>query len=507
MISLALLSQMKDKTFYRFGEVLPAVISCGSLILLVILSFISPVFIAIFIILFDLYWLLKTLYLSLHLRSSFSKLKKNMKINWLDRLKQNPNTRDRWEEIYHLVILPMYNEPYEIVDETFKKIKEGRYPLDKFIIVLAIEERAGESAKEIARKTEEKYGKYFFKFVVSVHPKNLKGELPGKGSNQAWAGKKVKKEIIDKLKLKYENILVSVFDIDTQIFKDYFGVLTYKFLTTENPLNSSYQPVPLFTNNFYKSPSLARLVGFSSTFWHLMQQSRPEKLTTFSSHSMPFKALVDIGFWQTDMVSEDSRIFWQSYIHYSGNWRTISLFYPISMDANVAPTFWQTMINIYKQQRRWAWGAENIAFMLSGFKKDKKINKKDKIKWAFHLIEGAHSWATNSIIIFSLGWLPVVAGGALFRSTVLAYNLPQITRYIMTLAMFGIVTSAVLSMALLPPKPKSFKKVSIFWYLISWILFPMTLIIFGSLPALEAQVRLALSGKFRLDFWVTPKHR
>jgi hypothetical protein len=125
----------------------------------------------------------------------------------------------------------------------------------------------------------------------------------------------------------------------------------------------------------------------------------------------------------------------------------------------------------------------------------------------FFTLEGYHSWATSSLILFALGWLPVFLGGQEFASTLFAYNLPEITRWIMTLASLGIVSSAVLSMILLPPKPEGFTKMHAIWYFLSWLLMPLTLIIFGALPALEAQTRLALSGKWRLDFWVTPKHR
>jgi len=498
---------MKQDNYYRFFEIFPALLSWGTLILLFVLSWVLPVWIAVFIILFDIYWLFKTIYLSLHLRQSFRVLKENLKMNWRERLQKNPNTAERWGEIYHLILLPMATEPYEVVQETFEHLTRANYPLERLIVVLATEERVGERAQEIARRIGEEFGNKFAHFVVTTHPKNLPGEMPGKGSNQAWAGKFVKEKLIDPLGIPYEDILVSVFDVDTQVYPEYFGILTYKFLTAEKPLRSSYQPVPLFLNNVYQAPSLARIIGFSATFWHLMQQSRPEKLTTFSSHAMPFRALADIGFWQTDMVSEDSRIFWQCYMHHQGDWRTVPLFYPVSMDANVAPSFWQTMRNIYKQQRRWGWGAENIAYIFSGFRKHKEISKGRKWYWGFHITEGFHSWATNSLIIFALGWLPVILGGDAFRTTLLAYNLPEMTRYIMTFASLGIVSSAILSMALLPPKPEGFKKRDAFWYFISWLLMPLTLIIFGSLPALEAQTRLALSGKWRLDFWITPKHR
>ena len=498
---------MKSPTFYRLMEMLPGSLTWLTIILMVVLSMFIPEVVAVFIILFDIYWFLKTVYLSLHLRSSFKKLKANMATDWIEKMNGDSKTDGVWRKVYHLVILPMVSEPYEVVSETFSQLEKSNYPSDKLIVVLAIEERAGQQAQDTAQKIKQNFGDKFYKFLVTTHPKDLPNEMPGKGSNESWAARQVQKEVIDALKIPYEDILVSVFDVDTQVYSEYFGILTHTFLTSADGQHSSFQPVPLFLNNVYGAPALARIIGFSSTFWHLMQQSRAEKLTTFSSHSLPFKALHEIGFWQKDIVSEDSRIFWQLYVHFDGNWRAVPLFYPVSMDANAAPTFWQTMVNLYKQQRRWAWGSENVAYIFSGFRKNKKIRASKKWYWGFHLLEGYHSWATSSLILFALGWLPIILGGQIFRLTLLAYNLPQVTRLIMTLASLGIVSSAVLSMALLPPKPSGFKKINSIWYLVSWLLMPFTLIIFGSLPAVEAQTRLALSGKFRLDFWVTPKHR
>lgn len=491
---------------YRFYEIIPGFLAWTTIILIFLLSWLAPAATAIFIILFDIYWLFKTIYLSFHLRAAFSKMRQVMKTNWLEKLQI-----ENWGDIYHLIILPMHKEPYEVVKESFESLIKTNYPKDKFIAVLATEERAlretSGQAGETAKKIQQEFSDKFFKFLITTHPANIPGELPGKGSNQAWAAKEVKKIIIDPLKIPHENILTSVFDVDTQVLPDYFSRLTYVFLTCGNPQRSSFQPIPFFTNNIFQAPALGRVIAFSCTFWQMMQQSRPERLTTFSSHSMPFKALVEIGFWNTDIVSEDSQIFWKCYLHYNADWRVESLFYPVSMDANAAPKFWQTMLNLHKQQRRWGWGCENIPYMLDGFRKNKNIPFRKKFYWRFNAIEGFHSWATNALIIFALGWLPLILGGADFNFTLLSYNLPQITRFIMALAMFGIITSAILSVILLPPKPDWFKKRHYFFYFLQWALMPITLIIFGAFPGLEAQTRLMLGGKFRLGFWVTPKHR
>jgi cellulose synthase/poly-beta-1,6-N-acetylglucosamine synthase-like glycosyltransferase len=497
---------------------IPGLLAWTTIILMFVLSWLAPFFVAIFIILFDVYWLLKTLYLSFHLRTTFSKTRENLKVNWLNKLIQNSewtlrgfasgkNRIQNWKEIYHFIILPMYKEQYEVVRESFQALSKINYPKDKLIVVLSAEERAGKPTQEILKKIEKEFGDKFFRFLTTTHPVNLPNEIPGKGSNQTWAAKEVKKLIIDPLKIPYENILVSVFDADTQVLPDYFSRLTYVFLICKHPQRSSFQPIPLFTNNIFQAPALARVIALSSTFWHMIQQSRPERQTTFSSHSMPFKAVVEIGFWQTDIVSEDSRIFWQCYLHYNADWRVEPLFYMVSMDANVAPTFWQTMANQYKQQRRWGWGCENIPYFLNGFRKNKKIPSRKKWYWSFVIMESFHSWATNALIIFLLGWLPLVLGGPAFNFTLLSYNLPQITRIIMTLAMVGIITSAILSIILLPPRPGWFRKWHYLLYFFQWFLMPITLIIFGAFPGLEAQTRLMLGGRFRLGFWFTPKHR
>jgi hypothetical protein len=504
----------------RFFEMVPGILAWLTLIFMVLFSWLLPVWVSIFIILFDIYWVLKTVYLSLHLRATFSEMRRVMKINWLTEIRGEfpegdmlvaadaaHKIRPILSEIYHLVILPMYDEPYEVVRESFESLTRVNYDKKKLLVVLALEDKAGDAARDTGVKVEREYSASFGKFLVTHHPVGLPDEIPGKGSNEVWAGRQAMREIIDVMGLVPENILVSVFDSDTQVFEEYFSRLTYVFLKTENRTHAIYQPIPLFTNNVYEAPMLARVVAFSTTFWQMMQQSRPERLTSFSSQSIPLSTLLDIGWWDKTIVSEDSRIFWQGYLKYHSDFRVEPLFYPVSMDVNVAPTFWGTMINIYKQQRRWGWGCENIPYMMEGFRHDPSISAAKKRYWTFNSIEGFHSWATNSLIIFALGWLPLALGGRHFGHSVLSYNLPNITRDIVALSMVGIASSAILSVILLPKKPGGLTSIDYLVFVLQWALMPFTLIIFGAFPGLEAQTRLMLGGKFRLGFWVTPKGR
>lgn len=503
------LQDSKERLIYRLLEILPGALSWGTLFLVIFFSWKFPLFIAIFIIFFVLYWFLKTVYLSFHLRAGYKRMRESEKIDWLDKLKNSQAStelsRMSWRNIYHLIILPIYQEPLEIVRNSFQALLSTDYPKEKMIVILTCEERNKDKIKFIAKEIEKEFGKKFFNLQVYWHPEKLVGDIPGKGSNETFAAKKAKTEIIDPLKIPYHNIIFSSLDVDTVVFPKYFSCLTYHYVTSKQPSKISYQPIPFFINNIWEASAFSRVFAFSATFWHTMNQERPEKLVTFSSHSMSFKALVDVNFKLTNVVSDDSRIFWQCFLKYNGNYRVQPLFYPISMDANVAKTFFRTLLNIYKQQRRWAYGVADIPYFLFGFFKNKKIPLSKKFSLGLELIEGHWSWAVASLMIFFLGWLPLILGGAEFTQSLISYNLPRIISWILTLSMIGLISSAYLSLLLLPPRPPEYGRFRYPILFFQWFLLPLMMIFFTSLPALEAQTRLML-GRY-MGFWPTEKVR
>jgi hypothetical protein len=500
-----------ERFLFRVFEIFPGFTSLTILSLAVFFSWWKPLWISIFIIFFVIFWLFRTIYFSFYLWIAYKRMEDYQKIDWiekLDSLKGSDysliNTED-WKEIYHLVVIPMYEESREILKDTIGSIYRSDYPKDRMIVVLGCEEKTRISAQTVADEMEKEFKDKFFRFAVFWHPKDISGEIAGKGSNETYAVRKTKEEIIDNLDVPYEKIIFSSFDADTCVYPKYFSCLSYKYLTCQKPTRTSFQPVPLYINNIWQAPVFSRIFSFSSSFWHTMNQERPDKLVTFSSHSMSFKALADVGFKQTNIVPDDSHIFWQCFFKYDGDYKVEPLYYPISMDANVAHNFSKTMINIYKQQRRWAYGAADIPYFMFGFLKNKKIPMKKKLTLGFELLEGHLSWATASILIFALGWLPLFLGGDKFSHTLLSYNLPWIISRIMTVSMLGLLISIYFSFLLLPPRPLRYTKFKYLTFFLGWFLFPISTIFFTSLPALDAQIRLML-GKY-MGFWVTEKVR
>lgn len=493
----------KDRIVYKFFEAVPGIMSLGTLLGVLVFSWLEPAWISIFIIVFCFYYLFRIFYFSLHQIIGYFKVKNHIKRDWLKELRAKKD----WKNIYHIIILPAYKESKDIIKESLESLTKSNYPKERMIIAMAVEERAGQACEKTAKEIVREYGGKFYKFLVTVHPENIEGEIGGKGSNVAWAGEKIRK-LVDDLGIDYGNILVSTFDIDTKVYPQYFACLTWYYLAEKNPERSSYQPVPVYNNNIWSAPAFSRVVSTSNTFWQMIQQERSEKLTTYSSHSIPGKVFFEVGY-PGNVVSDDSRIFWKAYLYYDGDYRVVPIYYLVSMDAVMAKNLWRTAINQYKQQRRWAWGCDEIPYIMFGFLKNKRIPFWKKIGHLYTILDGYWSWATAALLLFLLGWLPILLGGKNFNFTVLSFNLPILTGRIMTISMAGMVVSAILSTMLLPPLPKDMK-----WPLklrkrtfvfVQWIFLPVTLILFGAFPALDAQIRLML-GRY-MGFWVTEKVR
>lgn len=490
-----------DRLLYRVLETVPALLSVGTLVAFIALSFFVPVVVAYFTIGFAAYWLFKTIFLTIHLRHNFNRLKHHMELDWEERLK-NVHA----EDVVHIVIFPFYREPYEVLKESVDALAASRFNKKQIAVVLAAEERAGEEARQMASRLEAEYKDVFLECLTTVHPGDLPDEIPGKGANIAYAARMATRDIADKRSLSYEKVLVSAFDADTVVYPDYFSCLTWYFLTTEDALHASFQPVPLYNNNIWDAPTLSRVLGYSSTFWQMIQQERPERLSTFSSHAVPLSALVEAGFWQKNMVNEDSRIFFNLFMFYDGAYKVVPISYPVSMDANVGPTFFSTFGRLYKQHLRWMYGsAENIPYLMFHFIKNPDISVGKKAQMLFVHIEGAWSLAVQPLFLFAVGWLPLLIGGAAFNATVLSYNLPIVSSWFLTAAMFGLVFLAVYGMRLVPERPERAGKIARLRMFLQWLLVPLTMVFFSSIPGLEGQVRLAT--KNYLGFWVTPKSR
>lgn len=548
------LNYHKRTTIERFWEILPGSMFWGAMTAAVLLATFKPMWAAVFIVVFDLYWVLKAMNVAVHLLSSYRVFRVHTTLDWLDRVERlgsdyhgfieglraeaksdkrsvarhyfqeevkrlerllkartefnNANFRENgtirsFQDLTQLVLIPFYDESAEVLSSTFDALSRVQYKKDKMFIVLASEERAGEAAQQVAREIKAKFGDLFGHFEITIHPDGIAGELKGKSANASWAVKAVLPKL-RALGIRDEDVIVSNFDSDTVVHPQYFARVAYEFLTADKPFRSSYQPIAVYNNNIWDSPALIRVVSVSNSFWQFTESSRPDRLRTFSSHSMPLKTLIEVGFWKVDLVNEDGFIFWQCYLHYGGDYRVIPLFLPISLDTCLAETTWQTLKNQYKQKQRWAYNVEYYPHLIWPLIKS-KAPFRDKALKLFQYVEGNFNWATASLLIASLGLMPLFFGGPEFLDTVTAYNLPKVTQTLLRLSLIFIAASVYVNLILLPKRPAKYTRWRSFMMYAQWLLVPIVSLFFGSIPAIDAQTRL-MFGKY-LGFWVTPKVR
>jgi cellulose synthase/poly-beta-1,6-N-acetylglucosamine synthase-like glycosyltransferase len=483
----------------RLLEVIPGVMVWTTLIVSVVLSILYPLWMIYFIILFDLYWLLRILYFTPFTLISWWRYRHALKRDWQAEAVILPF----YDETFHLIFLPTYKEEYPVIRETLKTLARTKYPADRMMVVLAGEERDKARFQGICDQAEKEFTNEFKAFWTTTHPKDLPDEIPGKGSNLHWAGHQILPKL-NELGLNPDRIVVSSLDVDTIVHPQYFSCLTYQYLTVSEPTRSSYQPVAVYNNNLWESPAAVRVAMFGTTFWLMTELPRPEGMMTFSSHSMSLRMLIDVGFWQKDIVSEDSRIFLQGLARYHGHYRVTPLYLPVSMDTVMTGDYWKALVALYKQQRRWAWGVENFPYMVEIFSKDTQMSWTAKAGWIFKQLEGMYTWATAPLLIFILGYLPFWFAPESLHGFVVFQNTPFTLQWLMRFAMIGLFVSATLSFTLLPPPPRHFRRPYAYGIMLAqWLLLPVTFILFGAIPAIDAQTRFML-GK-PLGFAVSPK--
>jgi cellulose synthase/poly-beta-1,6-N-acetylglucosamine synthase-like glycosyltransferase len=505
-----------EHRLHRFFEIMPGALSWSILIGLVAITIFKPLAACVLSIAFLFFWLLRLLYVTVFLLLSFVRLKRRENADWMRkarradavntaRSQQAGSVPDvTLDTLHHVVVMPVAKEPYEVIAPAVSALARQDFPLSRIIVVYAVEERAPESTKEAVERLRKEFAGTFHSFLAVMHPTGLPGEARVKGANATYAAKAAAQHLAAR-GIPLSQATVSCFDADTVVCPKYFSCLSYYYLVSPRRERMSYQPIPVYHNNIWDVPSFSRVMETGSSFFQLVEATNPEKLVTFSSHSMSFKALDEIGYWPVDMISDDSAIFWKAFVHYRGDYQVVPMYITLSMDANTADTVWQTAKNIYKQRRRWAYGAENFPILMRAFVRDRSIPFYQKWRHAFKMLEGHVSWATCGFLLTTMGWFPALMSRREIHDSVLSYNEPRIASVIFNIATCTLIITIFLSIAMLPKHESHDRLRDKLRHACEWALVPLVLVLLNAVPALDAQTRL-MFAKY-MEFWVTDKSR
>ena len=486
-----------DRQVHRFLEILPGTFSWTLILFPVIGAFWIPHYVAYFIIMFDIFWFYKSGSFAITAVISHLKLNASKKYDWLGDAQKLPG----FKKLHHLVVIPTYKEPVHTIEKGIDSVKNQDMPLGQISVVLAFEEREGKEAHEKAKTLAKKYKNVFANFLVTFHP-DIPSEVKGKSSNEAYAGKIAKQVLVDRQKRDIDFITVTSKDADGIFDEKYFSCISYKFLTNESRHLRFWQPIILFYNNIWKVPAPIRVMNSLGSVVATGQNIRTDRLVNFSMYTLSLKLLDEVGYWDVDVIPEDYRIFFKSYFAKDGKVDVEAVFLPVYADAAESTSYMKSLVNFYEQEKRWAWGVSDDAYIIKKWLTHTHIPFWQRTVRVFQVLLDHFLWPVNWFAITLGANIPVLLNPA-FAQTVMGQNLPRISFGILSACWIFLLIILVIDFR---QRPKREQKIGLVRRLASpleFVLMPVVTFIFSALPGIDAHTRLML-GKY-LEYRVTEK--
>lgn len=483
----------------RALEIIPGLFSWGLILFPVWGSLVIPEIVAYYIIAFTIYWLYKSVLLSILAVVSHFKIKAAQRFDWISDLKKL--FPKKWNTIHHIVIIPTYKEPLSTLERTLAALNEQTYERKNIHVMVSFEEREGEEAKEKSQQLKKQFKNSFGNFWTTFHP-DILGEVKGKSSNTCWGAKEAKRLLVDEQKIPIEHITITSEDADAMFDQNYFAAVTYDFLSIEKPYNTIWQGAIVFYNNIWKVPAPVRVLSamFSVIQMHILMRS--DRLINFSTYTTSLKHVHEIGYWDTDVIPEDYRLFFKSYFAKKGDFEARPIFLPVTSDAAESHSSWSTYNNLYQQLTRWAWGVSDDAYIIKQYIMATDIPFWDKTIRVSKTIQDHFLWPVNWFAVTISAFLPPLLNPE-FNRTVIGKTLPQVTSTLLTLSLVSMIVVFIIDAINRPERPNRRNPISYIMQPLEFLLLPIIGFFFSALPGIDAHTRLML-GKY-IEYKVTEK--
>lgn len=482
----------------RILEILPGTVSWFLILFPVWGSFVVPELVAYYIIGFSVYWFYRSMTTAVMAILGYLKLKSFQIYDWMGDVKNFPD----WKRLHHIIIVPTYKEPLSTLERTLTRLSEQTFPLKRLHVMISFEEREGEEAKIKAAALEKKYENIFGHVWTTHHP-DLPGEVKGKSSNTSWGAKEAKRALIDEEGVEIDYVTITSEDADALLHPSYFACLSYHFLDNPARYTTIWQAILMFYNNIWKVPLFVRVFSSSASVMLLATVARKDRLINFSTYSASLKMIDKIGYWDTDVIPEDWRLFFKAFFSLEGKVTVEPLFLPVMADAAEAEGVWKTYQSQYEQVKRWAWGVSDTHYVVRRWIMAENVPFWEKTIRVLRVMEDHFLWPVN--------WFAVTVGALLppflnenFARTMIGKTLPQVTSGILTLCLLALLVMIVLNAKLRPKKVgRRIPVLGAVLETLEFVTLPIVGFFFSALPGIDAHTRLML-GKY-IEYKVTEK--
>jgi cellulose synthase/poly-beta-1,6-N-acetylglucosamine synthase-like glycosyltransferase len=458
----------------------------------------APDRLVLFLLLFNAYWLYKSASMSISALIGYRRLVDGQRQDWLGRCRIHPG----WRRVRHLVMIPTYREPLEVLEVMLDHLATQDFPLGNVWVVLAFEER-DEGAGDRARRLVEQFEGRFAGLWLTFHP-DREGEIRGKSSNLAYSARWAKRVMVDELGLDLDDIVVTVCDADSRLHTKYLSALTAAFLAEPDWRYRVWQPALLFYSNIWRIPAVARISAGLYSVWQLSRLVARHKLVTQSTYSLALATGHEVNYWDVDVIPEDSRMFFKIFfaLGHEREVRVEPIFLPVLADAAEGPSFWTTLANHYRQTRRWAWGASDIPYLVQRAGSAGSMPLWARLRRVGFYAEEHMLWPTHWFLL-TLGAKLVPYFAPAFAQTPAMALMSSASGWLLTGCIPCLAIVMWIDLRLRPARPEPPARWSDLVSLASWALLPLIGLILTALPAVDAHTRLLL-GRY-LHYQVTEK--
>lgn len=479
----------------RFLEILPGFVSWMLILFPIWGGILIPYIVAYFILFFDVYWLYKSFSLAIAAFIASRKIREAEKKDWLKKASALRN----FEKVSHIVVIPNYAERLEKLRTTIISIANQTFPTKRIFIVLAMEERE-KQAKEKADVLIKEFKNTFGSVFATFHP-DIEGEIKGKSSNQAFGAKTADQTFVATGVINPQFATISSVDADSIFDKNYFSYLSYEFLKDPYPYNKFWQSANVSHNNFWRVPAPIRIISVFGSLWRTAVLVQGDRLISNSTYSLSFLLLKKIGFWDTDVIPEDYRIFFKAFYKLSGNAWVKPIFLKTSMDSPRSTSYLRSLISKYQQEQRWSWGVSDDPLFIKWWFTVPNVPFFRKTIMLYHVLVDHFLWPVNWFIITIAANIITVVNPAFLRTTI-GFTLPRLAGLILTSCLIALTAMVIIDLRNRPKDPSP-SKIRQLLFPLEFILLPIVGFFLSTLPALISHTWLMLGKK--LEYKVTEK--
>lgn len=479
----------------RALELLPGILVWALILSPIWGSLFFPVALAYFILFFDIYWLYRSFSLVITASIASGKIKEAEKINWYEKVKELPNV----EKVQHVLVVLNYKETLEKLRPTLDVLANQSFPAKQLHVILAMEEREVE-AKERGDILTKEYKDVFGSIFATYHP-DVPGEVKGKSSNEAYAGRVAYAKLFENGPFDIDYATVSSVDADSLFHKEYFSYLAYQFLKDKKRYNKFWQSAIVFHNNIWQVPAPIRVSAFFSNLYRIALLVQGDRMLTHATYSLSFRLLKEIDFWDVDVIPEDYRIFFKAFYRKKGQIWAEPIFLKTSMDATLSKGYINTLKNKYHQERRWSWGVSDNPLFIKWWLNVPDVPFFRKTMLTFNVFLDHILWPSSWFIITIAANVMAIIN-PVFSRTALGFTLPQLAGAILNVSLLALLAMLYIDYKNRPVNQHLPLRRKLLFPL-EFLLMPIVGFFLSALPALISHTQLML-GK-RLEYKVTEK--